>query len=175
MIRAAHEWIWSKSSKNQVSSPRIYIYLPSVAIIFLNDILKIFTYTLHSMSEYKAREEAIEEETNEERENSTIARGRRRGRKLKRKNVAVKVSSPCCHLSTRKTVESYAKDARRITNEEAGTIATGHFLAQHLRVSRALGQRRAILQQSSLSTPTELSLPVLQFPRGDSWNGYLFS
>lgn len=72
MIRAAHEWIWSKSSKNQVSSPRIYIYLPSVAIIFLNDILKIFTYTL---SEYKAREEAIEEETNEERENSTMAGG----------------------------------------------------------------------------------------------------
>lgn len=46
-----------------------------MAIIFLNDILKIFTYTLHSMSEYKAREEAIEEETNEERENSTMAGG----------------------------------------------------------------------------------------------------
>lgn len=51
-------------------------------------------------------------------------------------------------------------------------VPTGHFLRQHLQLSRALGQR-AISPRvpNPLSTPTELSRLASRFtiPEGDSW------
>lgn len=56
--------------------------------------------------------------------------------------------------------------SRRETKRYAGR---SQHLARHLQLPRALGQP-SLLPPNPLSTPTELSQPVLQFPRGgDPW------
>lgn len=69
-------------------------------------------------------------------------------------------------LSTRETEKPSMHASRRETKRYAGR---SQHLARHLQLPRALGQP-SLLPPNPLSTPTELSQPVLQFPRGgDPW------